>query len=713
MTTIGTLQPSAIEEDSDQARQQEMIFAVHDMHCAGCISAVENALSSLPQVLNARVNLSRKRVHVQTETAIDPEHLIRRIGEAGFSAAQLDPDAVNTVSADPTAHRLLLRIGVAGFGFSNVMIFSVAVWAGADGTMQELLQWLSAVIAIPVLSYAATPFFVNALGALGNWRLNMDVPISLAIILATIQSVLETYAGGTHAYFEAALGLTFFLLVGRYLDLRARSASRSAAEQLSVLEPDNVVAVRDGAETTVSHVSIRQGDRIAVRCGDRVPFDGLVQSGQCEVDNSFFSGESHPQLVGPGETVSAGQFVLTGRISFDVTTVGEDSSLRKLIRLIEIAESARNRYTGLADRAAAIYAPCIHILALVAFIGWFLNSGDLRLSMNIAVAVLIITCPCALGLAVPAVSIAATGKLFTKGLLIKEPDAIERLATVDTVILDKTGTVTTGRAVFVGPDLPDDLLAIAAGLAETSHHPYARAVSDAAAKRNIAAAEIADIREIPGSGIQGLLGSQPVRFGRADWVGTDGMGTYLRVGETVTVGLTFSDHVKDSAVTCIRRLQAMGMRVIMISGDARAHVGKIADGLGLSEWLGDVSPANKLRMIEEIGAHSRGTLMVGDGLNDAAAISMADISMAPSASVDITRNAAGIVILGDNLESIPDGIATARLAKRRIMENFAIAAGYNAIAVPVAVLGFATPLAAAIAMSTSSIVVSLNALRLR
>ena len=703
-------------ERGRQTDRQEFVFAVPDMHCAACISAIEHSLAALPEVAEARVNLSNRRVRVEARSGTDPAALIEQIGKAGFSASQLDAEAVRSVSGGHAGRGLLLRLGVAGFGFSNVMIFSVAVWSGADGATRDLLHWLSALIAIPVIGYSAQPFFVSACKSLARARLNMDVPIALAIFLASAQSVFETALGGPHAYYEAALALTFFLLAGRFLDLRTRAASRSAALQLSVLEPDSVTAIQHGCETAVSLSSVAAGDRVVVRPGDRIPLDGIVREGACETDSSFFTGESRPQLVREGDAVCAGQFVVTGRAVFEATHVSGDSSLRKLVRLIELAESAKSRYTSLADKAASVYAPAVHLLALAAFAGWMFQSGDVRLSLNIAVAVLIITCPCALGLAVPAVSVAATGRLFGKHLLVKEADAAERLAAVDAVILDKTGTLTTGSAVLDGPGPGSGILAVARGLAETSHHPFAKAVAEHARQCGVDAEPIQDITEIPGLGIEGKWNGELVRLGRAGWAGgskTCRSSTFLKIAAGPAVEMRFADQLRDGASECVSRLRELGLRVIMVSGDSAAAVEETAGMLGISEWHAEVLPADKLRMIEEISRGSRATLMIGDGLNDAAAMSLADVSMAPSTSVDVTRVAAGIVIMGDSLASVAGGIMTARLAKRRILENFAIAAAYNAVAVPVAMFGFATPLAAAVAMSTSSIAVTLNSMRLR
>ena len=510
----GRKRPELATSSANDPGRLEILFAVKDMHCATCISTIEKSLSELPEVLSARVNLTRRRVRIEAVAGTDASKLLLRLEQVGYSAVKLDAEAVNSVSTDPEAQGLLVRLGVAGFGFANVMIFSIVVWSGAEGTTRDLMHWLSALIATPIICYSARPFFVSAVRSLRRFRLNMDVPISLAIMLAVGQSLFEMSLGGQHAYFEAALALTFFLLAGRYLDLRTRAAVRSAAQQLSALEPDSVTALRNGKETEVPLVSVGMGDMVVVRAGDRIPLDGVVRFGSSEVDNSFLTGESRPISAGLGDLVSAGQFVHTGRLAIEVTGIGENSSLRRLVKLIELAESTRNRYTNLADKAAAIYAPAVHLLALIGFAGWMVATGDVRLSLNIAVAVLIITCPCALGLAVPAVSTAAIGRLFRSNLLIKSPDAIERLADVRTAILDKTGTLTKGTPrLEVDPAISDKVLSVARGLAEASQHPYARAILKHIRSKEIDVADVQDVREVPGYGIIGIWQGQEIRLG--------------------------------------------------------------------------------------------------------------------------------------------------------------------------------------------------------
>ena len=695
--------------------RDEFIFAVRGMHCAACISTVERTLSDTPGVLAARVNLTQRRVRVEVVAGTEPEELVRRLSGVGYGATRLDAGAITSASTDAEAQGLLVRLGVAGFGFANVMIFSVVVWSGAEGTTRDLMHWLSAVVATPVICYSAQPFLRSAFASLRRLRLNMDVPISLAILLATGQSLFETQLGGPHAYFEAALALTFFLLAGRYLDMRTRSTARSAAQDLSSLEPDTATVIMNGQETERKLASIGVGDLLVVRPGDRIPLDGIVRDGDAELDNSFLTGESRPLAVGSGDSIAAGQFVHTGRLVVEVNAVGEQSSLRRLIRLIELAESGRNRYTNLADRAAAVYAPAVHLLALAAFAAWMQLSGDLRLSLNIAVAVLIITCPCALGLAVPAVSTAATGRFFRNNLLAKESDAIEVLSEVRTAVIDKTGTLTMGMPTVDSTRCPDsEHLAVAGALAGASNHPYSRAILDHIRSRGIAPADVGDLKEIPGKGVAGIWEGREVRLGRANWTGANDAphsAAFLKAGSGPALELRFKDRLRDGARDCIEGLNSLGVDVVLMSGDSKPAVSELASRLNIAKWHADALPEDKMRMVRDLCREGR-TLMVGDGLNDAAALRLADVSMSPASALDVSRVSAGIVIMG-SLDRVPEGIRLARLARVRILQNFAIAAIYNAVAVPVAMLGFATPLAAAIAMSTSSIAVTLNSMRMR
>ena len=545
----------------------------------------------------------------------------------------------------------------------------------------------------------------------------MDVPISLAILLAVGMSLYETAHSGEHAYFDAAVSLTFFLLAGRYLDYRTRAVARSAAQELAALEVPRAIKLVGGSEVQTPVAELAVGDRILVKPGARLPIDGTVIDGASDIDRSLLTGESIPDVALPGVRLSAGEVNLTGVLTVEVTAAGEDSSLHRMAELVAVAESGRSNYTSLADKAAALYAPGVHILALVTGLGWLAYSGDLRLSLNIASAVLIITCPCALGLAVPAVTTAASGRLFRKGLLIKDGTALERLAEIETVVFDKTGTLTMGQPRMQNAHAHDaETLSLALALANGSQHPLALALTEAARQQDVEPATVSELTELPGYGVEAVWKEQTVRFGRASWVGTEASSetaAWLRVGQQTPVEFTFEDRLRPGAEEAVQGLQALGLEVVLLSGDADAAVARTAARLGIEEFRSGILPAEKATWISERAATGRLILMVGDGLNDTAALAAAHVSVSPATALDAARVASDIVLLGTDLSPLDDAVSTARRATMRIKENFTISTLYNVIAVPIAILGFATPLAAALAMSASSITVSLNALRLR
>lgn len=689
------------------------------IHCAACITGVERTLSALPSVAAARVNLTLRRASV---TAADEpgveERLIAALAARGFEARPLDSAALEATRTDAEGRALLARIAVAGFAAMNVMMLSVAVWSGAEGSTREVLHWISAAIAVPAVAFAAQPFFRNALRALAARRLDMDVPISTAILLTLAVSLRETAAAGPHAFFDAAVSLTFFLLVGRYLAHLTRAGARSAAAEIAALEVRRAERIlSDGRRETVPLDAVRPGDLLAVAPGSRIPADGVVTSGRSEIDPSLLSGETMPEPVAPGARVRAGMLNLTGPLSIRTEAVGDDTLLGEIARLVETAEKSRGRYATLAERASRLYSHVVNVLALAAFLGWGLATADWRLATNIAAAVLIITCPCALGLAVPAVLAAASGRLFRQGILLKDGEALEKLGNIDAVVFDKTGTLTTGHPVLTNAaDLSPRDFAAAAALAEGSRHPLSRAIAEAAARAGIRPAPVRDIVEHPGLGAEGRLGGMRIRLGRAEWTGGRPLAATAawldRDGETA-VPLTFTDAPRPGAAETVARLQALGLPVTLLSGDAEAPVAALAERLGIDRATARATPAGKVAALDALRARGHRPLMIGDGLNDTAALAAAHVSISPASAVDASRSAADMIILGDRIDRAADAVLLARTARRRILENFAFAFAYNVVTVPLAFLGLVTPLVAAIAMSTSSVVVALNALRLR
>lgn len=698
----------------EAAAPGQIILSLPSIHCAGCISAVERGLADQPGIRNARVNLSLKRVAVDADSDVSPDQLIACLANIGYEAQELDPALLADALGDVAGKNLLMRLAVAGFAMMNVMLLSVAVWSGAEAATRDLMHWISALIALPTIAFSAQPFFKNGWSAIKVRRLNMDVPISLAILLAAAMSLFETMQSGAHAYFDAALSLTFFLLAGRYLDHRTRSNARSAAQELAALEVPRALKIVDGNEVLIPVAQLAVGDLIAVKPGTRMPIDGQIVQGESEIDRAILTGESLPAYVGLNDQVNAGEINLTGPLSVLVTALSKDSALKKMADLVALAESARNKYTSLADRAAAIYAPGVHLLAALAFAVWFALSGDLRLSLNIAIAVLIITCPCALGLAVPAVTTAASGRLYRRGVLLKSATALERLAEIDTVVFDKTGTLTLGTPILDQPEaFSEETLGIAAALAAGSDHPLAKSLVAAATGE---LPTVTAIKEVPGYGIEGQLADQTVRLGRAQWVGAtvaDQTATYLKIGQQPAISFTFTDEIRPGVEELIAKLKSRGLTIYLATGDNEAAAKDIAGRLGIDQIAANKLPEDKVDFIADLTRRGKKVLMVGDGLNDTGALAAAHVSISPATAIDAARVASDIVILGRDFAVLADCITTARSARSRIKENFALAALYNMIAVPFALLGFATPLMAALAMSTSSITVTLNAWRVR
>jgi Cu2+-exporting ATPase len=689
------------------------------MHCGGCMRKVETALAGLPGVASARANLSARRVTVvHAPGGIGAPDLVDALAHAGFKAAEL---AEGAESARETADRdFLKRLGVAGFAAANIMLLSVSVWSASGPEMapsvQSLFHWLSALIALPAVAYAGQPFFRSAAQALISGRLNMDVPISLGVTLATAMSLYQTMRGSEQVYFDAAVMLLFFLLTGRFLDQRMRTRAAGAAANLIGLSGTAATVVEpDGTTARLPARALSPGMRILTAAGERFAVDGRVIEGRGEVDESLITGETAPRSVSPGALVYAGTVSLTSPFVTVATATDENTLLAEIGRLMTAAEQARGRYVRLADRAARFYAPAVHILGAATFLGWLLAGAGWETALTHAIAVLIITCPCALALAVPAVQVAATSRLFGRGVLVKAADGLERLAEVDTIVLDKTGTLTLGQPVLAdAAHVGDATLAAAARLAAASRHPYARAVVRAAEARGLPIKPAAEVAETAGFGLE--FGRE--RLGSAAWCGAvtapaDTAAVWYGGPDGIAVPLCFEDRPRPDAADIVGRLGAAGFATELLSGDRATAVEAAARNAGIGCWRAPVLPAEKIARLEELKTLGRKVLMIGDGLNDAPALAAAHASLSPSTAADISQTAADAVFQGERLAPILETLAVARAARRMALQNFVIAIGYNLVFVPLAIAGLVTPLLAAVAMSASSIAVTANAVRLR
>ncbi|WP_055046678.1 heavy metal translocating P-type ATPase [Devosia sp. A16] len=714
-------EPAAIEADGqallalsrplgDGRRQLE--FAVPDAHCAACIRSIETALLELPQVVAARVNLTARRVRV----AFDPEagsaaELAPAIRRSGYHTYVLDP--AEESGGDPVLAELLRALGVAGFAAGNIMLFSVSVWSGANDATRDLFHWLSAIIALPAIAYAGRIFFRSAWRALQVGKTNMDVPISIGIILATALSLYETLQSGRHAYFDASTSLLFFLLIGRTLDHLMRERARSAIVGLARLQPRGATRIHDdGRREYLRLDEIAPGMQLQLKAGERVPVDAIVTSDEGAFDYSIITGETAPQLIAAGGEVVSGANTLGAPVELRALRGSTDSFLARMAAMMDAAENARTRPRRIADRAAAIYAPVVHTVALSTFLGWGLVGGDWHMALLNAVAVLIITCPCALALAVPIVHVVAAGRLFERGILMKNGAALERAAEITSVAFDKTGTLTQGRPQVVESHVADPAdEEVAFALASVSTHPLSRALTAHIGHGRPFAGVV---RESAGRGIEGVVGGVSWRLGSRDWCGLPDAGAgaltevCLAADGALRASYRFSDPPRANARESIAELRRLGLASRLVSGDRQGPVDAIAAAVGIDVAQGELKPEQKVEAV------SQGrTMMVGDGINDAPALRAAYVSMAPSSAADIGRSAADFVFAGDDLGAVPFVVGTARRAARLVSQNLALAVGYNAIAVPLAVCGQVTPLIAAVAMSSSSVIVVANALRLR
>ncbi len=702
----------------------ELTLSVPGIHCAACITTIEKGMKEIPELDEARVNFTLRQVRVRwRDEDFDPDAVLHKLASLGYEARPFDPEAAGFARDDAEGRELLRALAVAGFAAGNIMMLSISVWAGAQGATRDFFHWISAAIAIPAVAYAGRPFFRSALAALSQARMNMDVPISLAVITAVFMSLYQTATHQQHAYFDAAVSLLFFLLIGRYLDHRMRARARSAVTQLMALSAEGAMVIdRDGAHRFLPIAELKPGMLVQVAPGERIPVDGMVEQGESDVDMALITGESTPERVTPGSDVFAGARNITGPLLIRLKAAGEDTFLAEMIRLMAAAEKSRSAYVRLADRLAGYYAPAVHILAGVTLAGWLFVTGfNWPVSLLHAISVLIITCPCALGLAVPAVQVVAAGVLFRSGVMVKDGSALEKLAEVDTVIFDKTGTLTLGELQLLDDhSVSTEALAIAAGLAQGSAHPLSRAIARAAEARGISPAVITQVEEVPGHGLKGLWQGRGVRLGALDWCGVredeldepDMPHLALVVEGQKPVVFAFSDTLRPDARQTIALLKQQGLRVEMLSGDREGPVRAIAREAGIEHWQARCTPQQKLAYVEELAQGGAKVLMVGDGINDAPALAAGHVSMAPSTASDIGRTAAQLVFLSESLQPVWFSHQVAMRARRLMLQNFTLALIYNVVAVPVAMLGFATPLFAAIAMSGSSIVVVGNALRL-
>ncbi|MGH1456822.1 MAG: heavy metal translocating P-type ATPase [Alphaproteobacteria bacterium] len=692
---------------------------VNGVYCAACIQKIESALSREENVTHVRLNFGAKRLLIEWKgPPARANDYVEIIEGLGYNVQPYDArNAENSANAEERF--LLLCLGVAGFAMGNVMLLSVGVWSTSAETMgiatRDLFHWISAFIALPTILFSGRPFFRSALNILSKGHTNMDVPISIALFLAGGMSLFETINHGEHVYFDSAVMLIFFLLIGRYLDFRARKNARGAAHDL-LKSFSGFANVVDGNKT--SRVLIRdleEGMVLRISAGENFPVDGIIMNGSSTVDTSLVTGETLPVSIKANSNAYAGTLNIDAPITMRVTKAAENSLLADIVRLMDKAQQGQAAYVRIADRAAKLYTPVVHIMAVLAFFGWiFIGGIEWQSALMISITVLIITCPCALGLAVPVVQVLANNRLMKSGVLVKSGDALERLAKIDTIMLDKTGTLTLGVLKLIGT-YERKALQIAASLAINSSHPLSQALCT---KYEGELLKILATQEHAGQGLEGIHNGATIKLGSRSFCGdenappSDKIELWLDDGSGHLTCFYFQDVLRPDSPEVISQFKKADIRPILVSGDRDVIVQDIANQTRIDGTYAQQTPPQKFNILTELKSNGHRILMVGDGLNDAPVLAGADVSIAPGTAIDMAQNAADIIFMGDNFKPVYDVYETARMTQKLVRQNFALAILYNIIAIPLALSGAVTPLIAALAMSGSSLLVVANSFRL-
>ncbi len=705
----------------DQDGLSTIDVLVKGVHCGGCIQKIESRLAQNTNIKKARLNFTTGKLSIAWEGKPDKaDEYTDTVEKLGYKVEPYDPHSEKE-ALDAQERFLLVCLGVAGFAMGNIMLLSVALWTTDAESMgmatRSLFHWISGLIAIPAIAYAGRPFFNSALKALRAGHTNMDVPISLALTLACAMSVHETVMHGEHAYFDSAVMLMFFLLIGRYLDFRARKQARSTANDLlSSFSGFANVIESSGKSRRVPIRDLREDMIVRVSAGEKFPVDSIVLDGRSEVDTSLVTGETMPRPINPDSEVYAGTLNLSAPVTVRVAKAAEDSLLSEIVRLMDKAGQGQAQYVRLADRAAKLYTPVVHTLAAASFLGWLLIGGlAWQSSLMIAITVLIITCPCALGLAVPVVQVLATGKLMKAGILVKSGDALERLAGIDTILLDKTGTITLGELHLVGT-YDRDKMKTAAALASHSTHPLSRALVKAY-EGNIDNVE--NVQEHPGKGLEASIDGKTVKLGSRSYCGDTNAETskdielWLKEEDSAPYVFRFSDRIREDSKETIEGFQRLGLATTMVTGDRKDVALSVAKETGIETVYAEQTPPQKFDIMEALKNDGKKVAMIGDGLNDAPVLAAADVSIAPGSAIDMAQNAADIVFMGDKFAPVLEAYETACYSQKLVKQNFMLAVGYNIIAIPLALAGMVTPMVAAVAMSGSSLIVVGNSFRLK
>lgn len=741
----------------------EIFLAVDGLHCAACVWLIESILQKQNNVILARLNLSKKYLRIvwQSQKELIKDY-IKIINEIGYKLYPFD-ELILAEQEKKYNNDLVKCLAVAGFGAGNVMLFSSILWFSnlnliGQATI-DLMHFASAMIALPVIAYAARPFFKSAAISIKSRSFNMDVPIAVAIFLACTVSLIESFNSAKHVYFDSAVMLIFFLLIGRYLDFRARKKAFDIAKEFSILSANFARLIEnDNNIKIIATKNIKKDMFLLVVAGDKIPADAIIIEGESEIDNSIITGETLPKKVINGDKVYAGAINLSLPIKIKVEKNHDQSLLSEIVKIVENAESQKNKFVKIADKIARSYTPIVHLVAFATFSLWyfFLDSGFENALLN-ATAVLIITCPCALALAVPIAQTITISNLIKRGILAKSGEALEKINEVEVIIFDKTGTLTAGKPKLINilglnknlnEEEKDFYLMLAASLAKYSSHP----LSASLVASNLQNTIDLKVTEEQGFGLSSIYDHKILKLGKKDFVlilndsipfqfsnqahefkgeaeqmyfstcasqdpqnlcasfeKWNGMTKcYFKFGDDEILFL-FEDRLKSDASDVIQKLKLLNKEIILLSGDNKIIVEETAKTLGITEFYFEKTPLEKMEFLKSL---NKKIMMIGDGINDAPALALSDVSVSFCKAANIAQNTADIVLWGEKLSPILDIFSITKQQFKIIKENLAIALIYNLLAVPFAIMGYVTPLIAAIAMSSSSILVLLNSLRL-
>jgi Cu2+-exporting ATPase len=727
--------PELAARFTNDAGDAQAMLSIEGIRCSACVWLIEKRLSQVPGLKSANLNVATEKLQVTWDAALSkPSDIIRAVREVGYVAYPFDPIQHGDLLRK-NARTMFKRLFVAGLSMMQVMMYAVPVyWADAgsiDSDLEQLMRWASLLLTLPAVMYSAQPFFRGAWTDIKVRTPGMDVPVALGIAAAFIGSTWSTINGGGDVYFDSVTMFIFLLLASRYVELVARRRAAASLEKLQYALPESAhlmlgfPAIRN--TTIVAASTLRSGDIILSKPGEAIPVDSLIIDGETTIDLSLLTGESHPQPRRLGESVASGAVNISQPVILRVEKVARDSTLAALIRLIEIAGQGKPTIAQWADRVAAWFVGALLVFALVVLAIW--SWHDATRAWPIAIAVLVVSCPCALSLATPSALAAVTDRLLRQGVLVIQPHVIETLYRATHVVLDKTGTLTEGspqlrQTTILGEASREQVLHIAAALESGSAHPLSRALVEAAEQRSATNVNVETITHYVGQGLEGMIAGELYRIGSHAFVSAlSGVGVaanepndmtciYLGKASVWLARFDVSDALKPDAQAVITYFQSLGKQVILLSGDAPGIVRRMADTLGIDDAHGGILPQQKLEFVQQLQSQGARVVMVGDGMNDAAVLRAADVSFAMGSGAALAQSHADAVLLSAKLSSLIDAAEAAAACMTVIRQNLAWATLYNLVAIPAAAFGLLAPWMAGLGMSVSSSVVVINALRL-